>query len=71
MRASLARKASSLYLDFHRLDYPDMDPPEWQKLLPIRQVDGKIKTRELSFNHHLETPNASSYEENYQKHCGL
>jgi succinate dehydrogenase/fumarate reductase flavoprotein subunit len=71
MQASLARKASSLYLDFHRLDYPDMDPPEWQKLLPIKQVEDQIEVRDLSFNHHLESPNASTYEENYQNHCGL
>jgi succinate dehydrogenase/fumarate reductase flavoprotein subunit len=71
MHASLARKASSLYLDFYRLDYPDMDPPEWQKLLPIKQVGGQTEVRELSFNHHLESPYASTYEENYQIHCGL
>jgi succinate dehydrogenase/fumarate reductase flavoprotein subunit len=71
MHASLARKASSLYLDFHRLDYPDMDPTDWQKLIPIRQDNGKVEVRELSFNHHLEAPNASTYEENYLKHCGL
>jgi succinate dehydrogenase/fumarate reductase flavoprotein subunit len=71
MNASLARKASSIYLDFHRLDYPQMDPPEWQKLFPIRLEDNKVRVRELSFNHHLEAPNASTYEENYQLHCGL
>jgi succinate dehydrogenase/fumarate reductase flavoprotein subunit len=71
MQASLARKASSVYLDFHRLDYPEMDPPEWEKLLPIRLEDNKVKVRELSFNHHLEAPYAPTYEENYQLHCGL
>ena len=71
MNASLARKASSIYLDFYRLDYPQMDPPEWQKLLPIKQADGKIKVRELPFDHHLEPPYAPTYEENYQRHCGL
>jgi len=71
MNASLARKASSLYLDFHRLDYPDMDPPDWQKLLPIKQTEGGVEVRALSFNHHLEPPNAPTYEENYQKHCGI
>lgn len=71
MQSSLVRKASSLYLDFYRLDYPDMDPQEWQKLLPVKQADGKIEARELSFNHHLEPPYAPDYEENYQAHCGL
>ena len=71
MHASLSRKASSLFLDFHRLDYPDMDPPEWQKLLPLKQAGDRIEVRELSFNHHLESPYAPTYEENYQIHCGL
>ena len=70
MQASLARKASSKYLDFYRLDYPELDPPEWAKLLPIKQTDGKVDVRELSFNHHLEAPYAADYEKNYQAHCG-
>lgn len=71
MNASLARKASSVYLDFYRLDYPELDPPEWQKLLPIRLEDNKVKTRELPFDHHLKPPYAPTYEENYKRHCGL
>jgi succinate dehydrogenase/fumarate reductase flavoprotein subunit len=71
MKASLERKASSIYLDFHRLDYPKMDPPEWQNLLPVRLEDGKVKVRELPFDYHLKPPYAPSYEENYQLHCGL
>ncbi len=71
MHASLARKASSIYLDFYRLDYPEMDPPDWEKLLPIRQADGKTKVRELPFDFHLKPPYAPTYEENYQRHCGL
>jgi len=71
MNASLARKASSVYLDFHRLDYPEMDPPEWQKLLPIRLEDNKVKVSELPFDFHLRPPYTPTYEENYQLHCGL
>jgi succinate dehydrogenase/fumarate reductase flavoprotein subunit len=71
MKASLSRKASSAYLDFQRLDYPQVDPPEWEKLLPIRQEEDGIKVRELPVDYHLKGPNASSYEENYQKHCGI
>ena len=70
MKSSLARKASNSILDFHRLDYPEMDPPEWNKLLPIKQVDGKAEVRELPLDFHLKPPYASSYEENYQLHCG-
>jgi succinate dehydrogenase/fumarate reductase flavoprotein subunit len=71
MQAALARKASSVYMDFNRLDYPAMDPSEWQKLLPIRQENGKVQVRDLALDYHLKFPNASSYEENYQKHCGI
>lgn len=69
MQASLQRKASSRYLDFYRLDYPELDPPEWAMLLPIRQRDGHVEVRELSFNHHLEPPYTTDYESNYLAHC--
>ena len=45
--ASLARKASSRPLDFHRIDYPTLDPPEWNKFLTIKQQDGKVVTGSL------------------------
>ena len=32
-----ARKASSAYLHFKRLDYPEMDPADWHKWLVIRR----------------------------------
>ena len=71
MQASLARKASSKFLDFKRLDYPEMDPPEWNKLITIRLENGDVKVGESPFNYWLLPPNAPTYEENYQKHCGL
>ena len=46
-----------------------MDPPEWEKLLPIRLEGNSTKTRELPLNFHLKAPYASSYEENYQRHA--
>jgi succinate dehydrogenase/fumarate reductase flavoprotein subunit len=71
IRASLARKASSALLNFIRLDYPLVDPPEWQKLLPIKLVDGKVTVNELPLDYHLRPPYAPTYEENYQTHCEL
>lgn len=71
INASLARKASSRYLNFYRLDYPELDPPAWHKLLPIRLEDGQVKSRELPLDYHLKAPYASTYAENYQAHCGL
>jgi succinate dehydrogenase/fumarate reductase flavoprotein subunit len=68
MHASLARKASSAFLDFHRLDYPQLDPPEWAKLLPIRLEGDEIRVRELPLDYHLRPPYAPTYRENYELH---
>jgi hypothetical protein len=69
MQSSLARKGSNSILDFHRLDYPQMDSPEWEKLLPVRKEQNGIKVRELPLDYHLKAPYAGDYEENYKKHC--
>jgi succinate dehydrogenase/fumarate reductase flavoprotein subunit len=47
IHASLARKASSIPLNFRRIDYPTLDPPEWKKYLTIKLENGKVKTGEL------------------------
>ncbi len=47
IHASLARKASSVPLNFQRIDYPTLDPPEWRKFLTIKQENSKVKTGEL------------------------
>ena len=44
IHASLARKASSIPLNFQRIDYPTLDPPEWRKYLTIKLENGKVKT---------------------------
>jgi succinate dehydrogenase/fumarate reductase flavoprotein subunit len=44
LHASKARKASSKLLGFERIDYPEVDPPEWAKFLVIKMEDGKVKT---------------------------
>ncbi len=71
INACLARKASSRHLGFIRLDYPEMDPPEWNKYLTIKKEDGKIKTGELALGYWLKEPCAPTYKENYQKHAEL
>jgi succinate dehydrogenase/fumarate reductase flavoprotein subunit len=50
INACLARKASSKYLHFNRLDYPKVDPPEWNKWLPIRLENEEVKVGELSID---------------------
>ena len=47
VHASLARKASSVPLNFQRIDYPAVDPPEWNHFLTIKQENGKVKTDSL------------------------
>jgi len=47
IQAMLARKASSVPLNFHRIDYPTLDPPEWNKFLTIKLENGKVKIGEL------------------------
>lgn len=71
MHASLARKASSGILEFKRLDYPEVDPPEWNKYVTTRLEDGEVKQGELPLEYWLLPPYTSTYEENYKKHCGL
>ena len=67
-KASLARKASHTGMDFIRLDYPDLNPPEWNKLMPIHQENGKAVTRQVPLDFHLKAPYAATLEENYVKH---
>jgi succinate dehydrogenase/fumarate reductase flavoprotein subunit len=68
MHASRARRASSDLLGFIRLDYPEVDPPEWRVLLPIRRTVDGVQVRELPLDHHLQPPNAPTCEDNYRLH---
>jgi succinate dehydrogenase/fumarate reductase flavoprotein subunit len=47
VHASLARKASSFPLGFNRIDYPALDPPEWNKFLTIKLENDKVKVGSL------------------------
>ena len=71
MHASLARKASSEALGFKRLDYPALDPPEWNKLVTIRAQGSDVIVGDLDCDYPLLPPFASSCERNYREHCGL
>ena len=71
IHASLARKASSRPLDFKRIDYPQMDPPEWNKFVTIRLENGEVKVGELPANYWLSPPYAPTFRENYEKHAAF
>jgi succinate dehydrogenase/fumarate reductase flavoprotein subunit len=51
LNASLARCASSRMLSFFRIDYPQVDPPEWHKFVTVKLENGKVKAGELPFNY--------------------
>lgn len=47
IHAMLERKASSIPLGLNRIDYPELDPPEWDKYLTIRLENDRIKFGDL------------------------
>jgi succinate dehydrogenase/fumarate reductase flavoprotein subunit len=47
INAMLERKASSPLLGLNRIDYPQIDPPEWDKYLTVKLVNNKIQFGEL------------------------
>jgi succinate dehydrogenase/fumarate reductase flavoprotein subunit len=62
LQASLARKASSRFLDFHRIDYPQLDPPEWRKFITVKQGKGGVQVGELPLDY------CGNLKENYEAH---
>ncbi len=65
MEACRARKASSSRLNFKRLDYPQLDPPEWQKWLTLKLDEGQIKVGTLALDYF------GDFQSNYAAHSGL
>ena len=62
LHASLARRASSSHLNFQRIDYPQMDPPEWNKWITLKMESGKLKIGELPIDYW------GNLKENYEAH---
>ena len=62
MEACRARKASSRELDFVRLDFPQMDPPQWNKFVTIKQGASGVETGSKSLDYY------GSLVESYEKH---
>ncbi len=56
IHASLARRASSQALGFKRIDYPELDPPDWDKLVTIRSEGGEVVTGDLDCDYPLLAP---------------
>jgi succinate dehydrogenase/fumarate reductase flavoprotein subunit len=51
LNASLARKASSQMLNFFRIDYPKVDPPEWNRFVTVKLENNKVKVGELPLDY--------------------
>jgi succinate dehydrogenase/fumarate reductase flavoprotein subunit len=51
LEASLARQASSRFLNFFRIDYPEIDPPAWNRFVTVKLENGKPKAGELPMNY--------------------
>jgi len=62
IHASLARRASSKFLGFSRIDYPQLDPLEWRKFITVKQENGEVKTGELPLDY------CGNLKENYEAH---
>ncbi|MGD9142279.1 MAG: FAD-dependent oxidoreductase [Dehalococcoidia bacterium] len=50
IQAQMARKASSMRFGLERIDYPEMDPPEWEKFITLKQENNQVKIGELPLN---------------------
>ena len=51
LHASIIRKASSQALNFYRIDYPKLDPPEWNKYITIKLENDNVKDSSLPVNY--------------------
>ncbi len=69
LHASLARKASSRHLDFYRIDYPAVDPPEWNKFINVRLENGNVKVSEAPLNYWGNLK--ENYEANNKEYNGV
>jgi succinate dehydrogenase/fumarate reductase flavoprotein subunit len=69
LNASLARRASSRPLNFFRIDYPEVDPQDWNKFITVKLEDGKVKTGELPLNYWGDLK--SNYEAHNKDYSGV
>jgi succinate dehydrogenase/fumarate reductase flavoprotein subunit len=69
INAALARQASSMMLNHFRIDYPKIDPAEWNKYLTIKLDNGMVKTGELSQQYWGDMK--SNYEAHNKDYAGI
>jgi succinate dehydrogenase/fumarate reductase flavoprotein subunit len=69
LNASLARRASSRMLNFFRIDYPEIDPPEWGKFMTVRLENGQVKVGERPVDYYGDMK--ASYEARNRDYTGV
>jgi succinate dehydrogenase/fumarate reductase flavoprotein subunit len=62
LNACLARKASSKPLHFRRSDFPETDPPEWNKLVTVKCEKDTVAISEKPLDYY------GSLKRNYESH---
>jgi succinate dehydrogenase/fumarate reductase flavoprotein subunit len=62
LNASLARRASSKFLDFRRIGFPLLDAPEWNKFITVKLDNNAVKVGELPLGYW------GNMKENYESH---
>ncbi len=69
LNAALARQASSRVLGFFRIDYPQVDPPAWNKFVTIKLENNKAKAGSLPLNYYGNLK--ASYESHNKDYTGV
>jgi succinate dehydrogenase/fumarate reductase flavoprotein subunit len=69
IHASLARKASSRALSFFRIDFPDVEPPQWNKFVTVKLENNKVKAGELPLNYYGDLK--ANYEAHNRDYTGV
>jgi succinate dehydrogenase/fumarate reductase flavoprotein subunit len=69
INASLARRASSLMLNHFRIDYPTVDPPEWNKFLTVKLENDKVKVGEFPMRYYGDMK--AGYEAHNKDYTGI
>ena len=69
LHASLARKASSRFLNFDRIDFPDIDPPEWTKFVTVKLENDNVRVGEKPQGYWGELK--ENYEKNNKDYTGI
>ena len=71
IHACLARRASAKHLHFERSDWPDLDPPEWQKFVTVKLENETVVEGEMSLDYYGHLPEGyDAHNEDYVRKSG-